>query len=88
MNLHLINKLFITQIGGSNKIFGATKRAVGNFIVAGLDVASVMEVMPGFTASGVRNVVGPHVMGTIGNFTVIKLQIYLSKKNSCSERFF
>lgn len=61
-----------TLIEGSNKIFGATKRAVANFIIVGLDVATVIESMGSFVPSGARNVIGPHVSGTIGNMTVIK----------------
>lgn len=63
---------YANLVVGSNKIFGATKRAVGNFLIVGLDVASVLEVMPGFQNAGVTKVVGPHIMGTVGNFTVIK----------------
>lgn len=65
-------------IEGSNKIFSATKRAVANFMIVGIDVASVVESMDTFTPSGARNVIGPHVSGTIGNITVIKNPYYPS----------
>lgn len=63
---------YATLIVGSNKIFGATKRANGTFLIVGLNVSSVLEVMPSFVASGARNVIGPHISGTIGNMIVIK----------------
>jgi len=63
-------------IEGSNKIFGATKRAQANFMVCGLNVANVLESMTQFVSSGAKNVIGPHVSGTIGNITVIKNPYY------------
>lgn len=68
------------MISGSNKIFGATKRAQATFIIAGLDVATIIESMTAFQASGARNVVGPHIAGTIGNLIVIKNPFYPSNK--------
>lgn len=65
-----------TLVANSNKIFGATKRAVGNFMIVGLNVATVIEVMPGFVSANQKNVVGPHVMGNIGNFVVVKNPYY------------
>lgn len=59
-------------ITGSNKIFGATKRAQANFVIVGLNVATVLESMTQFVASGARNVIGPHISGTIGDIMVIK----------------
>ena len=65
-----------TIINGSNLIFGATKRAQANFLIAGLSVATVIETMSQFVSSGARNVIGPHISGTIGNITVIKDPYY------------
>lgn len=68
-----------TLVVGSNKIFGATKRAQGTFLVAGLDVASVIETARQFKPASVPSgIVGPHVIGTIGQFTVIKNPYYPS----------
>lgn len=67
---------YATLVVGSNKIFGATKRAHATFLIVGLDVSSVLEVMPSFVPSGIKNVIGPHVVGTIGNMTVIKNPYY------------
>ena len=61
-----------TIINGSNKIFGATKRAQANFLIAGLNVATVLETMTQFVSSGAKNIIGPHISGTIGNITVVK----------------
>ena len=70
---------YANLVVGSNKIFGATKRAQANFLIVGLDVASVLEVMPTFVPSGAKNVIGPHIAGTIGNMTVVKNPYYPSK---------
>ena len=40
-----------------------------NFVVCGLDVATVIETMRNFTPSGVT-AVGPHFLGTLGNYKV------------------
>lgn len=68
-----------TLVVGSNKIFGATKRAQGTFLIAGLDVSSVIETARQFKPADVAaGIVGPHVIGTIGQFTVIKNPYYPS----------
>ena len=61
-----------TLVVGSNKIFQATKRAQGTFLIVGVGVSNIIEVMPTFVASGAANVIGPHVMGTINNMIVVK----------------
>ena len=63
-------------IEGSNRIFGATKRATATFIIVGLDVATVIESMDNFQSAGVTNVIGPHVCGTLRGITVIKNPYY------------
>jgi hypothetical protein len=40
-----------TLVAASNAIFGATQRALGTWIVAGLNVCSLMETLPGFVPS-------------------------------------
>lgn len=69
-----------TLIAGSNKIFGATKRAVATFVIVGLDVATVLESMDNFVPSGTTNVIGPHVAGTIGNMVVVKNPYFGAKQ--------
>ena len=61
---------------GSNKIFQETKRASANFIIAGIDVATVIESLPNFVSAGNNAAVGPHVSGTLGNLMVIKNPYY------------
>lgn len=56
-------------VEGSNQIFDATRKVKANFIVCGLGVASVIEIMRNFTASGIT-AVGPHFLGTLGNLKV------------------
>ena len=40
-----------------------------NFLIVGIDVATVIESMRNFTPSGVV-AVGPHFLGTLGNYKV------------------
>jgi len=53
----------------SNRIFTSTKRVGANFIVAGVNVCSVIETLPEFQgatlSAGVIN--GPHFIGTLAN---------------------
>lgn len=67
-----------TLIQMSNAIFSDTKRAEGNFIIAGINVSSIIESMPGRfvpTADSVK--AGPHVIGTLdGRWKVIKNPFY------------
>lgn len=56
-------------VAGSNDIFNATRKVKANFLVGGLGVASVIEVMRAFTHSGV-SAVGPHMLGTLGGLKV------------------
>lgn len=57
-------------VEGSNKIYDLTHKVRANFIVCGLNVASVIEVMRNFKPSGVSTMVGPYFMGTLGQFKV------------------
>lgn len=54
---------------GANRIFDATRKVKANFMVCGLDVATVVESMRNFTPSGVT-AIGPHFLGTLGNYKV------------------
>lgn len=64
---------------GSNKIFQATKRATASFMIVGIDVATVVESMTTFVSAGAKNVIGPHVCGTIGSVTIIKNPYFPAK---------
>lgn len=66
----------ITLNAGANKIFQATKRASANFVIVGIDVATVIEALPSFVSAGATTAIGPHVSGTLGNLTVIKNPYY------------
>ena len=67
-----------TIIQMSNAIFSDTKRAEGNFIIAGINVSSIIESMPGrFVPSADSVKAGPHVIGTLdGRWKVIKNPFY------------
>lgn len=56
-------------IEGSNAIFGATRKVKANFMICGLGVANVIELMRKFEASGIT-AVGPHLLGKLGNINV------------------
>lgn len=53
-------------VEGSNQIFAATRRARANWMVCGLNVASVLQVMRNFDASEDTTAIGPHFIGTLG----------------------
>lgn len=53
-------------VEGSNRIFGATRRCHANWMVCGLGVASVCQVMRNFDAAEDSTAVGPHFIGTLG----------------------
>lgn len=76
-------KTFITTVTKqANDIYEATRMVFGNFIVCGNDVATLLEVLPGFqpnpeiTSELQRT--GPYVAGTIKNIIVIKNPYYLA----------
>lgn len=58
-----------TIVEGQNRIFQATKKVRGNFMVCGIGVSNIVEVMTGFVPSGIE-AVGPHFIGSIGNVKV------------------
>lgn len=53
----------------SNKIFTSTKRVGANFIVAGVNVCSIIETLPEFDGIelGSTTINGPHYIGTLQN---------------------
>lgn len=54
-------------VEGSNQIFNATRRAHANWMVCGLNVASVLQVMRNFDGAEDTTAVGPHFIGTLSN---------------------
>ena len=53
----------------SNKIFQDTKRAMGNFVVVGTNVATVIESSLSFQGNADNsNVIGPYLMGVWGGY--------------------
>lgn len=71
---------FIDEIiSSSNAMFQATRRAVGNFIIAGKLASDVLESIgsPRYVPSGIKDAVGPHFAGTLdGKFKVYKNPFY------------
>ena len=63
----------------SNQVFTATKRAGANFIVAGVNVCTIVETLPEFVAAttGAQILNGPHFLGTLaGKWQVYKNPYY------------
>lgn len=60
----------------SNRIYQNTKRAMGNFVVVGTNVATVIESTPSFNAKDNGNNVGPYFMGNWGGYKVFKNPFY------------
>lgn len=72
---------FIHKINeSSNQIFKATRMVSGNFIIAGINTASIIEGMSKFESAGLEmngSFSGPHVCGTLDNrFLVVKNPSY------------
>lgn len=67
-----------TIIEMSNAIFADTLRADGNFIIAGVDAASILEAIPGrFVPNKDAIKAGPHVVGRLDNrWDVVKDPFY------------
>lgn len=62
-----------TLIQASNKIFDGSGRAVGEWVVAGIDVASVIEALPGYEATGKLTGRGIYESGMLnGNWRIVK----------------
>ena len=63
----------------SNDIFVATKRVGANFLVAGVNVCTIIETLPEFVPEtlGSRVINGPHLIGTLaGKWKVYKNPFY------------
>ena len=61
----------------SNDIFAATKRAQGNFLVAGMGVCNIIETLENFVPAGSGIATGPHFIGTLaGKYKVYKNPYY------------
>ena len=56
-------------VEGLNLVYQSTRKIKPNFMVCGLNVASVIEVMRNFSPSG-QQASGPYFMGTLGNIKV------------------
>lgn len=54
----------------SRQIYQKTKRALGNFVICGTNVATVIESTPSFVANSLGNTVGPYLLGTWGAYKV------------------
>ena len=62
-----------TLIDDGNQIFKTTKRAEGNFVIGGIEVGGLLEVLPGFVGSGMMDLHGVVKIGTIdGRWTCYK----------------
>lgn len=68
-NIDHYDSFYTKLVSAMNTIFGATRRVKANFMICGLNVASVCEVMRNFTPSGSVEV-GPHFIGTLGSLKV------------------
>lgn len=68
------DSFFVRLTEGANIIFGATQRVQPNFIVCGINVAAVIEVMRNFDGTGASDAVGPHFIGTLGG----KYKVYVA----------
>jgi hypothetical protein len=68
--LSIVNQM----VNGSNKIFKATGRAIGTWLVIGLNVANILETLPGFVGNpGIPNglVKGVYNAGVLNNRWVV-----------------
>lgn len=68
-NIDHYDSFYTKLVEGANTIFGATRKVQPNYIICGLGVASVIQVMRNFTPSG-QIAIGPYFLGTLGNFKV------------------
>jgi hypothetical protein len=70
-----------TIINAQNKVFKQTRRAHGNFIVAGVDVCTVIESLESeFKPSGADPQAGPYIVGHLRGMPVIKNPYYPDKE--------
>lgn len=71
-NLDHYDSFYTKLVEGSNTIYGATRKIKPNYMICGLGVSSIVEVMRNFTPSG-QSAIGPYFLGTLGN-----LKVYVS----------
>jgi hypothetical protein len=57
----------------------ATRRAMGTWILAGIDAATVIRTLPQFTGSGITSVVGASRIGTISNRWTVYQDPYMPR---------
>lgn len=71
-NIDHYDSFYTKLVEGGNTIFGATRKVQPNFMICGLGVSSIVQVMRNFTPSNAI-AVGPHFIGTLG-----QLKVYVS----------
>lgn len=73
------DSFYTKLVEGSNMILGATRKVSANFMVCGLEVASIVSVMRNFTPSN-QEPIGPYYLGQLGNFKVYVNPDYAPKE--------
>lgn len=73
-----------TLQSGSNQIFKATRRGFGNWIVCGVDAATILESHPLFESSGNTNGPGVVFSGTLANKWKVFKNPFLTNVNGSS----
>lgn len=71
-NIDHYDSFYTKLIEGANVVFGATRKVQPNFMICGLGVSSVVQVMRNFSPSNAI-AIGPHFIGTLG-----ALRVYVS----------
>lgn len=72
--------LISTIKAASNQILKNTRRVEGNFIVAGVDVCTVIEDLEGrFRRTAAKAMPGPHLIGTLDDMPVVKNPYFSDK---------
>lgn len=77
-NIDHYDSFYTKLVEGSNTIFGATRKIQPNYMICGLGVASVVQVMRNFVPSG-QVAIGPYFLGTLGNLKVFVSPDYEAK---------
>lgn len=71
-NIDHYDSFYTKLVEGGNTIFGATRKVQPNFMICGLGVSSIIQVMRNFSPSNAI-AIGPHFIGTLGS-----LKVYVS----------
>jgi len=66
-----------TLVRMSNAVYKKTQRAVGTWIVAGVETCNILETLPGFKGDGVITGRGVYRVGTLNNKWVVYKDSYL-----------